>query len=392
MLFVDAQNAGISGDMLIASLLDLGADVKRANEILKPAESLIGGFKIKSTKVSRGVYNATSYRFDFKRQDMEYPKVLEALEKTDLSGEAKKFALACFKTLTDAESRVHGVSKEDLHLHDAPDTVADFAIAAGFLDDLGILGDKVLSSHVNTGTGFFTFHGQRSTLPAPATTEILKGKPIFGNADMELTTPTGASILVNLADEFIDTFPLMKIEKVGYGAGYSDLDFPNVLKIYHGNSISKTNGDSVVLLESNLDSTTGETLGYLFERLFEEGALDVAVVPCVMKKNRPGHILKVLCKESDITAVENIITGETGTLGIRMIPQVHRHILKRETVNKSVVINGTKYTVRIKKSYSPDGKLIGEKPEFEDLKKIAKKTGLTLKSVEKHISKEGGDR
>jgi uncharacterized protein (TIGR00299 family) protein len=299
---------------------------------------------------------------------------------------ARKFALACFETLAEAEVRVHEVSKKDLKMHDIPDTISDFTVAAALLDDLGILDQKVLSSPVNTGKGFFTFHGGRSTLPAPATAEILKGKPLMGDVDMELTTPTGASLLVNLADEFTSDFPAMKVEKIGYGAGYKDMDFPNVLKAYLGDqaelSLAK---ESIVLLETNVDSATGESLGYLFERLFEEGALDVVIVPCIMKKNRPGNIVKVMCEKSRAKNLTKVIMEETGSLGVRITPEAHRHVLNRKVIERKIRINGKDFNVRFKKSSDSSGKLISERPEFEDVKRIAKETGLSLRNVEDQL-------
>jgi uncharacterized protein (TIGR00299 family) protein len=390
MLFIDAQNAGISGDMIIAALIDLGATVDKIDETLSPISEVIGKFEIETKKTKRGLFEATYYRFHFQDRVISYIEARKAIKKSGLSEKAKVFALSCFETLAIAESRVHGVTKKKLHLHDVPDTISDFTVAAALLDELGFLDTRVVSSPVNTGKGFFTFHNQRSTLPAPATAEILKEKPIFGDVDYELTTPTGASILVNLADEFVNGFPPMKIEKIGYGAGYKDLDFPNVLKLYWGLEVDT--GlllGRVVLLETNLDTATGETLGYLFEKLFEGGALDVAIVPCVMKKNRPGHIIKVLCRAEDSESLTRSIMLETGSLGVRVMPDVHRIVLMREVTKRKVKIGGEKFEVRFKVASDAKGVIFSERPEFEDVKKIARKTGLSMREVEKLIEQGG---
>jgi uncharacterized protein (TIGR00299 family) protein len=384
MLFIDAQNAGISGDMIIAALLDLGANPNKIDETLKPISKIIGGYDIVRKKVKRGVYSATHYRFNFEGRNIFYLEAKKAIMTAGLSNKARKFALSCFETLSDAESKVHGVKKEKLHLHDVPDTISDLTVAAALLDNLGLLETKVLSSPINTGKGFFKFHGHRSTLPAPATAEILKEKPILGDIDMELTTPTGASILTNLAEEFILDFPSMKIEKIGYGAGYKDMGFPNVLKLYTGEEVKYgMKKDTVVLLETNIDTATGEILGYAFEKLFDEGALDVTIVPCLMKKNRPGHIIKVICTKETSSKLIKILVEETGTLGVRVIPNIHRHVLNREISRRKVKIKGRDFTVRIKKAQDISGGIMSEKVEFEDLKKIARKTGLSLKDVER---------
>ncbi len=386
MLYIDAANAGVSGDMFIAGLLDLGANPEKIDLALKPIARVLGEFKIIIDKVRRGVYNTTLYRFEFADRQITSDECRSAIQTAALSQPAKGFALACFKTLTDAESKVHGVDKKGLHLHDAADTISDFVAVSALLDDLGLLGARVQSSPVNTGMGFFTFHDQRSTLPAPATADILKGVPLFGDREMELTTPTGASILVNLAGEFIEEVPKMKIEKIGYGAGQRDMDFPNVLKLYVGEEVGKRfNDEEITLLETNVDTATGETIGYLFERLLEKGALDVVVVPCIMKKNRPGHILKVMCTQADAEKLTGIIIAETGTLGVRIMPHAHRLTLNRKMIEKTLSHKGQTFKVSFKVASDIKGSITVEKAEFEDMRRIAKETGLSLRKVERML-------
>ncbi|HDY73554.1 MAG TPA: DUF111 family protein, partial [Euryarchaeota archaeon] len=167
MLYIDAANAGVSGDMFIAGLLDLGADPEKIDLALKPIAGVLGEFEIIIKKVRRGVYSSTYYRFEFVDRQITYDECRDAIQKAALSQPARGFALSCFETLTDAESKVHGVDKQSLHLHDAADTISDFVAVSALLDDLSLLDTVVQSSSVNTGMGFFTFHNQRSTLPAP---------------------------------------------------------------------------------------------------------------------------------------------------------------------------------------------------------------------------------
>jgi uncharacterized protein (TIGR00299 family) protein len=386
MLFIDAENAGISGDMIIAALLDMGASAKKIDETLSPISDVIGKYSVKKKKVKRGVFNATLYRFNFEDKKISYEKALRAVLDADLSKRAREFAISCFETLTEAESTVHDVKIEDLKLHDVPDTIADIVVASALLDELGLLDTNVLSSPVNTGKGFFTFHGARSTLPAPATAEILKGKPIFGDFDMELTTPTGASLLVNLATDFVSGFPRMSIERIGLGAGYKDLDFPNVLKLYKGvERADSLYTEGLALLETNIDTASGEELGYLFEKLFDNGVLDVVIVPCVMKKNRPGHIVKALCRREDAETLSRKIMSETGSLGVRTISEAHRFILKKEESEEKIKIGGRDFNVRYKTGKDKEGAIISKRAEFEDLKKIAKETGSSLRDIKKHL-------
>ncbi len=386
MLYIDAANAGVSGDMFIAGLLDLGADPEKIDLALKPIAGVLGEFEIIIKKVRRGVYSSTYYRFEFVDRQITYDECRDAIQKAALSQPARGFALSCFETLTDAESKVHGVDKQSLHLHDAADTISDFVAVSALLDDLSLLDTVVQSSSVNTGMGFFTFHNQRSTLPAPATAEILREKPIFGDREMELTTPTGASILVNLADDFIHGFAKMKVKRIGYGAGQSDMDFPNVLKLYLGEASGRRfNHDEITLLETNIDTATGETMGYLFEQLFEEGALDVVLVPCIMKKNRPGHILKVMCNQADVEQLTALIMEETGTLGVRVMPHAHRLTLSRRIVEKKVVVGDREFKVRFKVAFDSAGVIAFERAEFEDMRRISKKTGLSLRKVREEL-------
>jgi uncharacterized protein (TIGR00299 family) protein len=388
MLYIDAANAGVSGDMFISALLNMGADKAKIEESLKPISDVIGEFEIETKKVKRGVFESTSYRFKFQDRKISFSKCRDAIKKARLTDPARGFALSCFETLTEAEAKVHSVEKEKLHLHDAPDTISDFVAVAALLDNLGLLDSKVLSSPVNTGKGFFRFHNQRSTLPAPATAEILKGKPIFGDVDMELTTPTGASILVNLAAEFVEGFPLMRVKKIGYGAGYKDMDFPNVLKLYVGEEGGKRfNDEEITLLETNIDTATGETMGYLFERLLENGALDVVIISCIMKKNRPGYILKIMCAQADAEKLTGIIIEETGTLGVRLMPHAHRLTLNRKMIEKSVSHKGQTFKVRFKVASDIKGNITVEKAEFEDMRRIAKETGLSIRKVERMLDK-----
>ncbi|HDH27679.1 MAG TPA: LarC family nickel insertion protein, partial [Euryarchaeota archaeon] len=181
-------------------------------------------------------------------------------------------------------------------------------------------------------------------------------------------------------------FAKMKVKRIGYGAGQSDMDFPNVLKLYLGEASGRRfNHDEITLLETNIDTATGETMGYLFEQLFEEGALDVVLVPCIMKKNRPGHILKVMCNQADVEQLTALIMEETGTLGVRVMPHAHRLTLSRRIVEKKVVVGDREFKVRFKVAFDSAGVIAFERAEFEDLRRISKKTGLSLRKVREEL-------
>jgi len=239
-------------------------------------------------------------------------------------------------------------------------------------------GERVYSLPVALGGGSTTSAHGRIPIPAPATLEILRGAPVRGGpARMELATPTGAALLVNMVDEFREFLPLTRIVEVGYGAGKMDPDFPNILRIIKGSKSLEE--DKIVLFETNLDHLSGEIIGNLFDDLIGEGALDVTVTPILMKKNRPGHLLRVISRLEDQENILRRIFKETGTLGIRAFPQVHRTILEREKIPFKVNIRG-EWTVNFKVA-SLDSEIISARIEYEDAKKISSKTGIPLREV-----------
>ncbi|MCE7697628.1 MAG: nickel pincer cofactor biosynthesis protein LarC [Methanobacterium paludis] len=221
-------------------------------------------------------------------------------------------------------------------------------------------------------------HGMLS-VPTPATLEILKNVPVFGGpVDYELATPTGAAIFVNMVDEFCSFYPLIRNRKIGYGAGKHDLEIPNILRIMNGDSQVPT--DNVSILETNLDNVTGEVIGHTFQKLMEVGARDVTVIPTITKKNRPGHLLRVITKPSNCDKISEAIIRETGTLGVRVLPYVHRNIVSRKIIPVEVAINGMKRKIRIKVGMIGD-EVISSKVEYEDAKKLSEETGIPLKDV-----------
>ncbi len=384
VLLIDPRNAGISGDMFIAALLDLGADFGKIKKALESISDYLGDYKVGSEKIRKDGIASTTYHFKFEEKEIGYPVAKEAINKAEISKKAKEFALNCLETLTGAEARVHGEKKDDLKLHEASDSIADFVSAAVALDDLGLFNAHIVSTHVNTGNGFFVFHGKRQPVPGPAVAEILKNVPMFGDVDSELTTPTGATFLVSLVDKFVDDLPALKIEKTGYGAGKKELEIPNVLRVMVGESVdSSLVSEKISILETNIDDVSGEILGYTLEKLMEEGAMDVSITPILMKKNRPGHILSVICKKEDEERLSKLVMDETGSLGVRVSPEAHRYVLKREVIDKNVEILGHDYNVRFKVAKDQKGVVAVVKPEFEDIKKIASKTGLSALKVKK---------
>jgi hypothetical protein len=313
------------------------------------------------------------------------------VEKLGLSERAKRFASDSINTLVKAEAEIHGKTVNEVHLHEAAlvDTPAEIVGAAVALEDLNLFDAKIYSTPVAVGGGLFTFsHGTVSS-PAPATVEILqsKGFPMIGGpVESELATPTGVSLLVNLAPKVTRFYPLMKPLGVGYGAGTKDFaEMPNVLRVTVGEAFDYgVSRDEVVVLETNLDDVTGETVGHVIDRLLREDAKDVSVIPMFTKKNRPGYILKIIADKKDAECLSRILMEETGTLGVRLYP-CERRILNREVVSVKIEIANVKELVKVKVAKDQKGKIVQMKPEYDEVQRLANKTGKPLREIEELV-------
>jgi hypothetical protein len=224
-------------------------------------------------------------------------------------------------------------------------------------------------------------------LPSPATLQILKGKPIRGKSiDVELTTPTGAALLVTLADRFVSTYPAMQIEAIGYGAGTRRLkETPNLVRVCLG----KVSGrglklEEIAILETDVDDVSGEIIGFVIEKLLAEGALDVNATPMLMKKGRPGFLIRVIAKTPDAERLARLVMLHTGTLGVRVMPIAHRFVLERKLVPVEVKIGRRKLKAHVKVAREQE-KLVGLAAEYEDAKRIAERTGVSIREAMKLI-------
>jgi hypothetical protein len=381
--------------MIVGALLDLGADVTKVVEAMKSVKDYMSGCKNLEVTIKgvtrRGIH---AKKVDVKAE--EVPEItgpeligttVNCVEHLKLSLEAKRFASDSINTLVNAEAKVHGKSVNEVHLHEAGfvDTPAEMVGAAVALDDLNFFNMKVYSTPVAVGGGLFKFsHGTVSS-PAPATIEILrsKGFPMIGGPiESELATPTGASLLVNLTREVIRFYPLIKPTAIGYGAGTKDfVEMPNVLRITLAETLDyQFLKDEISVLETNLDDVTGEIIGHTIDRLLQEGARDVSVIPMFTKKNRPGQILKIITDKTDVERLSRILIEETGTLGVRVYP-CERHILNRESVLVDILIDDVKEFINVKVAKDGRGKIIHIKPEYDDIKRVAEKTRKPLKEI-----------
>ena len=397
VLFIDCQIAGISGDMILSSLVDIGANKSKIIDGVKDSANFLQGSTIKKldfVKVQKKGKSATQLVLQIdedthERKGTEIKNcILSSCEKLGLSNPAKEFAENSINTLINAESNVHGEPESSVHFHEASsiDTVVDIIGTAIALDDLNLFEEEISCSHVAIGGGTVSFsHGVTSN-PAYAITEIFKNSSIVvtgGPVTDELTTPTGASILVNLASSCKEFFVDMSIDSVGYGAGTKEFDsFANVLKIIQGKSNETLDKDSVKILETNLDDVSGEVIANTIEKLMENGAKDVTVTQAITKKGRPTQLISIICDSQHANSLLNILINETKTLGVR-IRTSERFIVPRKILESDVTLENQKFTVHYKISDSDHFKL-----EFEDVKSISNALNISFNKTEELLKEQ----
>jgi uncharacterized protein (TIGR00299 family) protein len=307
-------------------------------------------------------------------------EIREIIRNANISDRAKATAIAMFEALGAAEAKIHNNDIEKVHFHEvgAVDAIVDIVCSAVGAEALGV--DEIICSPLNVGGGTVRCAHGLLPVPVPATVELLKGAPVYSSGlQVELVTPTGAAIVKTLAKRF-SAFPAMTIEKSGYGAGTRDFSgHANVLRLTIGESRAEiaenVSSEAISVLEANLDDLNPQIFGYVVDRLFEEGALDVFAVPVQMKKNRPGMLLTVLSKPEDAQELTKIIFTETSTLGVR------RRDEQRQTLARKWITVGTRWgDVRLKVA-SMNGTVTNYAPEYEDCRKIAAQHHVPLKSV-----------
>jgi len=395
ILIIDCQSSGIAGDMILGALLDLGANVDKVSSAIRSLEKPEYGYqkiKIDIREVMRGEFRAkqidVTAQSTQKRKGSELIDIVEkAAKNLELSLKAREFASKVIRTLVSTEAELHKTSFDEAHLHEVAlvDTAAEIIGSAVALDDLNLFESKIYSTPLAVGGGTFRFSHGITSSPAPATLAILQSKnfPFHGGPiEVELATPTGASILVNLADEVTRFYPSIVPLKVGNGAGTKEFsEMPAVLRLTLGNSMdSGLVRDEIAVLETNIDDATGEIIGYAIDKLLSEGAKDVSIIPMFTKKNRPGQIIEVIADQKDAQRISKVLIDETGTLGVRVY-YCERHIINREIYTIDLQVMGNKETVRLKVAKDAKGEIIRIKPEFEDLKRLAEKTKKPLREL-----------
>jgi len=374
--------SGISGDMTLGALIDLGVPVQWLKNTLQKMP--LTGFDLLVKPTSRRGISAKRVvvhaHEDTKSRN--YTEIKSLIGNSTLPKNVKEISLGIFEKLATAESGIHGLPKEKVHFHEIGgiDAIVDIVGTALCIDYLGI--KRIIASRIPVGTGFVTCEHGTLPVPAPATVSILSGAPVYGSGIAhELVTPTGAAIITTLA-EFFETMPNMVIDKIGYGAGKRDHEsIPNVLRIITGTAPDDLK-DTIVVVETCIDDMNPEIFGFMMDRLFEDGALDVYWIPIFMKKNRPGTLVQVLCEQNRKDAVIHRILSESTSLGVRYY-SVQRRLLARDHIQVK-----TSYgNLQVKRIKGPDGTL-RYAPEYEICKRIAIEKNIPIRRVYDTLAKD----
>jgi len=379
---------GASGDMLLASLVDCGLDIDALSATLNTMGA--SGFRLEPRTEDRQGVSGTYLDVQIDQTDNRKrtpTEFIELVKSASISEKSKSRCIEAFNLIGEAEGALHGEDPGDVHLHELGtiDTLIDVAGVVLGLEMMSV--EKVYCSPLPTGSGTVKTQHGLLPVPAPATAFIMAAKnipcyppPTHLPPTGEMVTPTGMALLATLADF---SQPVMNLSTIGYGLGTRNpKNYPNVLSFWIGETVVSENQKNIVLLETNLDDTTGETLGYVQEKLLAMGVRDVWFTPIQMKKNRPGTTLSCLIDESDKTKIADFIMLETSTLGIR-VRSVERIEAERtiERFPASVGVIG----VKLKKK---DGVVVGVSPEYEDCKEIAMNSNMPLQRVYALVQQE----
>jgi len=397
ILYLDLFS-GISGDMTLGALIDLGVPLEWLEQKLKP---VLSGFSLQSEIVFKHHLRAVNLVVAVEENTAArtYMDIREIICRADLPEPVKKNSLAAFERIARAESTIHGKQIETVHFHEIGGIDSLVDIIGSFLgvDYLGI--KTIVSSKVPLGSGFVDCAHGRIPVPVPATLAILAGIPVTGSdATTEIVTPTGAAIVATLAGSF-GPMPEMQISRIGYGAGKRETNssLPNLLRMVLGEAQPSVGKDSeadvlfknescfhhekVFVVKTNVDDMNPEILGFVMERLFENKALDVSFTPIQMKKNRPGTKIEVICHGKDLETLSRLILTQTTAIGLRY-HECERVVLERAVVTRETGLG----QVLVKKVRDPDQ--VRYVPEYEACKKIALEQDLPLRDVYSRIMAE----
>ena len=376
---------GVSGDMFVAALLDLGLSITKLRTELKKIPTL--RFELKAGK--KIVHSIRASQFHVlcakKEPPRSWKQIRALIEKSRLDAKVKKTGIDVFARLAEAEAKVHGTAIDRVHFHEvgATDSIVDIIAAAVGVHELEI--GSFNFSRIPLGRGIArSLHGPLP-VPGPATLELLRGVPVAGvDVESETVTPTGAAIVRALGKHFGDP-PPMKLEKIGYGAGQKEFaGRPNLFRIFLGESNGVSQTEEMLVIETNIDDMNPQFFDHVMDRLLAAGARDVFLTPIQMKKNRPATLLSVIAEPHDRAKLAEIIFQETTTIGIRCYP-VKRLVLKR--VMKKVKTRFGEVAVKVIEQ--PDGSK-RTTPEYNELKRIATAKKLPIKVIYDEVTRVAG--
>jgi len=367
--------SGASGDMILGSLIDAGLSARRLREELRKLR--IPTIHLEVKKVLKAGISATQVIVGGKekRSHRNLREILRIVERSSVEPDVKKKSAEIFKRIASVESKIHQTPMEEIHFHELGglDSIVDIVGSVWGLRELGI--ERIHVSKVNVGAGFVKCEHGVLPVPAPATLSLMEGKPIYSSGvERELLTPTGAAILTTLGSEF-GPIPPIHVEKIGCGAGRDDLPHPNLLRLIIGTAASTSKNEKVAVIETNIDDMNPQFYDYLIEKLFTLEVLDVFITPILMKKNRPGHLLTVICSSEKLLSVTDFLLRETTTLGLRWREE-ERAIADREVRDLQ-----TKYGKIHLKLGKWGGNIVNISPEYEDCKRLALEKRVPLKDI-----------
>jgi uncharacterized protein (TIGR00299 family) protein len=368
--------SGASGDMILGSMIDAGLSPRLLREELKKLR--IPTIRLNVKKVLKRGISATQVIVEGrseKRSHRSLKEMLRIVDQSSIEAEVKKKSTEVFRRIASVEAEIHQKPMEEIHFHEIGglDSIVDIVGAVWGFRQMGI--DKLYVSKVNVGTGFVECEHGTLPVPAPATLALVKGKPIYSSdVEKELLTPTGAALLTSLGSDF-GKMPGMKVERIGYGAGRDDLSHPNVLRLMVGTPSAISGKERVTVIETNIDDMNPQFYDYVMERLLEMGVQEVFLTPILMKKNRPGILLTVICSCEKLPSMMAFLLTETTTLGLRW------HEEERERADREILPLETRYgRIRFKLARW-EGKGVNLSPEYEDCKRLALKKRVPLKDV-----------
>ena len=371
--------SGISGDMILGALFDLGVNPGKVRKVLKTLD--LNGYKLQASKVQRGLIAGTKAHVKIEKvshshhRARKYSDIKKLLANSDLSSTSKKNAMEVFRRIAEVEAAVHKTPIEKIHFHEvgAVDSIVDIVGGVVAIESLEL--DRIYSSPLNVGEGFVECAHGYLPVPAPATLKLLKGIPTFSSGiKKELTTPTGAAMIGFYADQF-GSLPAMTIIDDGYGAGDHIIPtMPNMLRVILG-AVDEESDEELVLIETNIDDMNPELYESAMDSLFKAGALDVYLSPIIMKKSRPASKISVLSTERSRDIMTQVLLQETSSFGVRYY-KVARTILKRKI--KTVKTSYGPIKIKIGKL---NGRTLQASPEYEDCKKTSKIKKVPVKNI-----------